>query len=104
MEDYLNKILVPEVLFTVIVAFILGGIFSGGKAGKSLSPTPPTPEEIEEAVRKVTLSRWMEIDAEIDAHKKIRAIKLLRETTGLGLKDSKQAIEARMRKRGMERH
>ncbi|MCB9963137.1 MAG: ribosomal protein L7/L12 [Hyphomonas sp.] len=46
----------------------------------------------------------MEIDAELDARKKIQAIKLLREVTGLGLKDSKEAIEARQRQRDMRHH
>ncbi|HPE49281.1 MAG TPA: ribosomal protein L7/L12 [Hyphomonas sp.] len=105
MEDYLDKILHPEVLFTLFGVFVLGQITAGGrrKAG-SLSPTPPTPEEIKAALKKVTLSKWMEIDAELDARKKIQAIKLLREVTGLGLKDSKEAIEARQRQRDMRHH
>ncbi|MEZ5953034.1 MAG: ribosomal protein L7/L12 [Hyphomonas sp.] len=104
MEDYLDKILHPEVLWTVFGAFVLGQIMSGGRrrsGGNSLSPTPPSPEEVKAALKKVTLSKWMEIDAELDARKKIRAIKLLREATGLGLKDSKEAVEARLRNRGM---
>ncbi|MCA8902183.1 MAG: ribosomal protein L7/L12 [Hyphomonas sp.] len=101
MEDYLEKILHPEVLFTLFGVFVLGTLFSGGKKGDSLSPPPMRPEEIDAAIKKVTLSRWMEIDAELDARKKITAIKLLRDSTGLGLKDSKEAIEARMRSRGM---
>jgi ribosomal protein L7/L12 len=50
------------------------------------------------------MSKWLEIDAELDARKKIRAIKLLRQATGLGLKDSKEAIEARERKRDLRLH
>ena len=53
---------------------------------------------------RVTMSKWLEIDAELDARKKIRAIKLLRNATGLGLKDSKHAIEERERKRDLRLH
>ena len=42
---------------------------------------------------------WAEIDRAIDDRKKLLAIKLLREQTGLGLKASKEAIEARMQSR-----
>ena len=100
MEAYLDKIMDPAVLTTILAAFVVGQVLAGGRAAGNASPTP-TSEEIATALKKVTLSRWMEIDAELDARKKIRAIKLLRETTGLGLKDSKQAIEARQRQRGM---
>ena len=63
-----------------------------------------TPEQIDDALKTVTLSKWMEIDAELDARKKIQAIKLLRQATGLGLKDSKDAIEARQQKRVQRYH
>lgn len=102
MEDYLDKILQPEVLFTLFVVFLFGRATAGGKSREnSLSPTPPTPAEVEATLARVTMSKWLEIDAELDARKKIRAIKLLREATGLGLKDSKEAIEARERKRDL---
>ncbi len=105
MEAYLDKILQPEVLFTLFVVFLLGRATGGGKNREnSLSPIPPTPAEIEAALDRVTMSKWLEIDAELDARKKIRAIKLLREATGLGLKDSKEAIEARERKRDLRLH
>jgi len=100
MHDYLETILEPEFLVTLLAAFLLGRFTAGGKARTSLSPTPPASEEISAALKRVTLSRWMEIDAELDARKKIKAIKLLRETTGLGLRDSKEAVEARQRQRG----
>ncbi|KJS27459.1 MAG: hypothetical protein VR75_03050 [Hyphomonadaceae bacterium BRH_c29] len=100
MHDYLDTILEPEFLVTLLAAFLLGRFTAGGKTRNRLSPTPPTSEEISAALKRVTLSRWMEIDAELDARKKIKAIKLLRETTGLGLKDSKEAVEARQRQRG----
>ena len=103
MHDYLETILEPEFLVTLLAAFLLGRFTAGRKNRDSLSPTPPPPEEIEAALKKVTLSKWIEIDAELDARKKIKAIRLLREATGLGLKDAKDAIEAHQRKRGLHR-
>lgn len=103
MHDYLDTILEPEFLVTLLAAFLLGRLTAGGKTRNSLSPIPPTPEEVEAALKKVTLAKWMEIDAELDARKKIRAIKLLRDATGLDLKDSKEAIEARQRHRGAQK-
>ncbi|HAE26950.1 MULTISPECIES: ribosomal protein L7/L12 [Hyphomonas] len=105
MEAYLDKILQPEVLFTLFAAYILGRMTAGRRArDNGLSPTPPTPKEIKAALDRVTMSKWLEIDAELDARKKIRAIKLLRNATGLGLKDSKHAIEERERKRDLRLH
>jgi len=103
MDAYLEKIMDPAVLVTLFIVFILARATAGGRSVNSLSPTPPTQEEIDAALKRVTLSKWMEIDAELDARKKINAIKLLREATGLGLKDSKDAIEAHQKKRGMHR-
>jgi hypothetical protein len=99
----MEKLSDPIVLFALAVAFALGFMFRGS-GRNSLSPTPPTDAEIAEAVKRVTASKWIEIDAEIDARRKIAAIRLLREATGLGLKVSKDAIEARMAARGMTRH
>jgi hypothetical protein len=99
----IDKLSDPTVLFALILAFFLGFMFRGSGRG-SLSPTPMTTDEVAEAVGRVPLSRWMEIDAEIDSKRKLAAIKRLRQTTGLGLKDSKEAVEARMASRGMTRH
>ncbi|MAB11553.1 hypothetical protein [Hyphomonas sp.] len=105
MEAYLDKILQPEVLFTLFVVFLIGRATAGGKKqGNSLSPTPLSPTEVDAALKRVTMSKWLEIDAELDARKKIRAIKLLRDATGLGLKASKEAIEERERKRDLRLH
>jgi len=103
MPAMIDKLSDPIVLFALVLAFILGFMLRG--SGRSaLSPSPMTKEEVAEAVGRVTVSRWIEIDAEIDARRKIAAIKLLRQSTGLGLKESKEAIEARMVSRGMTRH
>ena len=87
------------------VVFLIGRATAGGKKqGNSLSPTPLSPAEVDAALKRVTMSKWLEIDAELDARKKIRAIKLLRDATGLGLKASKEAIEERERKRDLRLH
>jgi ribosomal protein L7/L12 len=98
-----NKLSDPTILFALGLAFIVGFMMRG--AGRSsLSPSPMSRDEIDAALKSVNVSRWMEIDAEIDARRKLAAIKLLRTATGLGLKDSKEAIEARMATRGATRH
>jgi len=104
MDDYLEKILDGQVLMTLFAVFVVARITAGGRRSDRLSPTPPSPEEIKTALKRVTLSKWIEIDAELDARKKINAIRILRSATGLGLKDAKEAIEAHQEKRGMGRH
>ena len=99
----IDKLSDPVILFALILAFVLG-FMARGNGRSSLSPAPMNREAIAAALKRVTVSRWMEIDAEIDARRKLAAIKLLREATGLGLKDSKEAVEARMTERRMTRH
>ena len=100
MDALIEKLSDTEVLIALAVAFFLGFILRGS-GQNSLSPTPPTQAEIDAKLKRVTRSKWIEIDAEIDSKKKIRAIKLLRDATGLGLKDAKQAIDARIRRRDL---
>ncbi len=57
--------------------------------------------EIETAVSGLSASKWEEIDRLLSDRKKIEAIKVLREATGLGLKLSKMAVENRGRQQGM---
>lgn len=52
-------------------------------------------EEIAAATAQVSQSTWDEIDRLTGAGKKIEAIKVLREASGLGLKLSKEAVERR---------
>ena len=103
MDTYLEKILDPQILMTLFAVFVLARATAGGGRRKtdSLSPSPMSQAEIDAALQRVTLSKWLEIDAELDARKKIRAIKLLRGITGLGLKDAKEAVEARQAKRDL---
>lgn len=102
MTAMIEKLSDPTVLFALAFAFYLGFRVRGW-GHNSPSPSPMTQQDMAGAVESVTVSRWMEIGAEIDARRKISAIKLLRTATGLGLKDSKEAIEARMAERGMDR-
>ncbi|MEH6488141.1 hypothetical protein [Hyphomonas oceanitis] len=99
----IDKLSDPVILFALVLAFVLGFLVRGN-GRSSLSPAPMNQEEIDAAMKRVTVSRWMDIDAEIAAGRKLAAIKLLRESTGLGLKNSKEAVEARMASRGMTRH
>lgn len=99
----IDKLSDPVILFALVLAFVLGFMMRGSSRG-SLSTTPMNRDEIDAALKRVTISRWMDIDAEIAAGRKLAAIKLLREATGLGLKDSKEAVEARMAERRMTQH
>ena len=102
MDAYLAKIFDPQVLLTLLAVFVLARLTASRRKAGSLSPAPLSQAEIDAALKRVTLSKWIEIDAELDAHKKIRAIRLLREVTGLGLRDAKIAVEQRQRQRGMD--
>lgn len=88
----------PATLILVALAFGLGFLVRGiGVNAKS--PPILTQAQVEDALSRVTKARWAEIDRAIDDRKKLLAIKLLREQTGLGLKACKEAIEARMQSR-----
>lgn len=77
--------------------------FLFGRATKPASPQERErrrlveEEEIETAVSGLSASKWAEIDRLLSDRKKIDAIKVLREATGLGLKLSKMAVERRRR-------
>ncbi|MEE2921632.1 MAG: hypothetical protein VYC38_07710 [Pseudomonadota bacterium] len=88
----------PATLILVALAFGLGFLVRGIGVNTK-SPPILTQAQVEDALSRVTKARWAEIDRAIDDRKKLLAIKLLREQTGLGLKASKEAIEARMQSR-----
>ncbi|KCZ65974.1 hypothetical protein L53_01285 [Hyphomonas sp. L-53-1-40] len=98
MNAFAHALTQPATLFLVVIAFFLGFLVRGIGLN-SLSPPLMTETQIEEALSKVTKAKWAEIDRATDDRKKILAIKLLREQTGLGLKASKEAVEARMQSR-----
>ena len=101
MEAYLDKILDPDVLITLFAVFVLARVLPRGSKSDTPAAGQVPPAQVEAALERVTLSKWLEIDAELDARKKIKAIKLLRGITGLGLKDAKDAIDARQRQRDL---
>lgn len=98
MDALIDKLTNTEVLIALAIAFFLGYMFRGN-GRDSLPPAPMTQDEIDARLSEVSKSKWIEIDLEIDANKKIQAIRLLREATGLGLKDAKEAIDARSARR-----
>lgn len=98
MDALVTKISDPDVLWAIGLAFLLGFMVRG--AGRSPQPSDlSSPGDIQAQLERVTPQQWTEIDGEIAARRKISAIRMLRQYTGLGLKDSKEAIEARKRQR-----
>lgn len=98
MDAFIAKITEPEVLGALGIAFFLGFMMRGG--GRSPQPTDlSSPGDIQAKLQRVTAQQWAEIDAEIAARRKISAIRILRQYAGLGLKDAKEAVEARQRQR-----
>lgn len=98
MEQLITKLSDPEILWVIVVAFVLGFMVRG--AGRPSQVPDLSPQgDIRSKLDGVTSQQWTEIDAEIDARRKISAIRRLRQYTGLGLKDAKDAIEARKRQR-----
>lgn len=85
----------------LLMSAVAYAAFLIGRATKPVSPQERNhrrlveEEEIETALREVTKSKWEEIDRLLSDRKKIEAIKVLREATGLGLKLSKMAAERR---------
>ena len=100
MDAYFAAIAQTPVLVTIIVvaffAYLIGKVNGG-----------PGPDRMQDqadrakAVSGLTPQQKMEIDAAIDANRKIEAIRILRTATGMGLKQSKLAIDARIRERDL---
>lgn len=98
MEALIAKLSDPEVLWVIGLAFVLGFMIRG--AGRSPQPSDlSSPGDIQARLGQVTTQQWTEIDGEIAARRKIRAIRMLRQYSGLGLKDAKEAVDARKRQR-----
>lgn len=101
MNAYFAQITEPAVLVTLIAtAFISYWI---GKAAVGVGGVSSEQEraDLARAAGSLTPQQKMEIDAAIDARKKIEAIRIFRAATGLGLKQSKLAIDARIRERNL---
>lgn len=58
-----------------------------------------TPEAVHACLAGMTAAQWAGVDAEIEAGQTIGAIRLLRKASGIGLKDARMAVEARLRQR-----
>ena len=100
MDAYLASLNNANVMVTlVVVAFIA---YLVGKANGGPAPDRAQAQaERTEAVSRLTMQQKMDIDAAIDANKKIEAIRILRAATGMGLKQSKLAVDARIRERDL---
>ena len=98
LDAFTHVLAQPATWILAAIAFGLGFLVRGIGVNSS-SPPILTQAQVEDALSRVTKARWAEIDRAIEDRKKLLAIKLLREQTGLGLKPSKEAIEARMQSR-----
>lgn len=93
--------LIPLVLVVLAIGFVLG---RRGRDNRNLSgpprtaarprmaPASPRPAQNHGGGGLDPAAR-MEIEAALNANQKIEAIKLLREATGMGLKEAKDAVE-----------
>ncbi|WP_158535383.1 hypothetical protein [Hyphomonas pacifica] len=99
IRDMITSFLHIEVAIALVIAFALGYLVRGTGHQKSHSPPHHSPEEIEAALARVPETKWAEINQAIEDRHKLHAIKLLRDASGLGLRESKEAIEAHMQSR-----
>lgn len=85
----------------LVMAAVAYAAFLFGRATKPASPQEKErqrlveEQEIETALSRLSASKSAEIDRLLHDAKKIEAIKILRDATGLGLKLSKMAVERR---------
>ncbi|WP_067734311.1 ribosomal protein L7/L12 [Novosphingobium naphthalenivorans] len=78
------------VILGALTVFVLGWITARGVTGaRALSAPVPA-----RAFANVCPALRSEIESSIAAGRKIEAIKLLRDATGMGLQESKDAVEA----------
>jgi len=86
-----------EISVTVVVVVAIFAFVAGFLAGRQSSstvqrPAGPPPEPIPRAGADPNWEAMAR--AELAAERKINAIKIVREATGLGLKDSKELVES----------
>jgi ribosomal protein L7/L12 len=79
---------------TAWVSFMIGRS-TAGRGGDPLARKLADDQEIAAAVSTLPPSVWAEVDRLLSEKKKIEAIKVLREASGLGLKQAKDAVEQR---------
>ncbi len=80
---------------TAFVAFMLGRASKGGDGVDPVARRMAEEQDIAQATANLSPTVWAEVDRLLSERKKIEAIKVLREASGLGLKLSKQAVEQR---------
>ena len=80
---------------TAWVAFMIGRASNSGGGVDREARRMAEEQEIAAATANLSPSVWAEVDRLLAEKKKIEAIKVLREASGLGLKLSKQAVEQR---------
>lgn len=79
------------------LGFIFGRLSAGGGGGDREVRRMQAQEQSRQALASLSPNRQAEIDQLVRDKRVIEAIKLMRETSGLGLKESKDAIDARRR-------
>jgi hypothetical protein len=101
----MNAITIAAIVVVAIVAVLLlmrrdrPRRIGGGDGGPDRTPAPPRPHEGAPGIRhnpalsNLTEADRAEIAQEIASGKKISAIKLVREKTGMGLKEAKEFVE-----------
>jgi large subunit ribosomal protein L7/L12 len=91
---------IAAVVGLAVLAFWLGRVTAGGRARGDLSGPPQAmpqarpPAASRAAPPSLSPDQRAAIQGELARGNKITAIKLLREATGLGLAEAKQAVEA----------
>jgi len=89
------------ILGAIIFFGIVAMLRSSGRGTSDVPPAGTSPRPIRAAGETVeTVSRDPEVIALVDANRKIDAIKRVREATGLGLKESKDVVDAISAARG----
>jgi ribosomal protein L7/L12 len=101
MEELASEQFWLVLLGVAVGAFLLGRASSGSNAEARERRRLEEEQEVESALTRVAPSKLAEIDRLLADRKKIEAIKLLREQTGLGLKASKLAGERRGAQQGV---
>ena len=92
LEPYKLWLLMAAVAY---IAFMVGRATKGASPEERARRDMVAQQEIETALAQLPSSKLEEIDRLIADRKKIEAIKVLREATGLGLKLSKMAVDQR---------
>lgn len=96
--DHLDQNQIFLLLGALIVGFILGRKSKSGGGGEtSVERAMREQRRSEELLSELSPDALMQVDELMRARKKIEAIKFLREKTGCGLKEGKDAVETRAR-------